>query len=65
MLLDSSSGAQYVTLQKDFLPPSLVIFFFATPPIKLKLRLQIGGSTNSKLSGPIIMINQSKTRNNC
>jgi hypothetical protein len=58
MLLDSSSGAEYVTLQKYFLHPSLVIYFFATPPIKLKLRLQIGGSTNSKLSGPIIIVNQ-------
>jgi hypothetical protein len=64
MLLDSSNGAQYVTLQKYFLSPSLIIYFFATPPMKLKLRLQIGGSTNSKLPRPIIMINQSKTGNN-
>jgi hypothetical protein len=39
----SPSGAQYVTLQKCFLNRSLVIYFFATPPIKLKLGLQIGG----------------------
>jgi hypothetical protein len=31
-----SSGAQYVTLQKDFSHPSLVIYFFPTPPIKLQ-----------------------------
>jgi hypothetical protein len=30
-----SSGAQYVTLQKHFSHPSLVIYFFPTPPIKL------------------------------
>jgi hypothetical protein len=32
-----------VTLQKYFSHPSLVTFFFPTPPIKLKLGLQIGG----------------------
>jgi hypothetical protein len=32
-----------VTLQKDFLNPSLVIYFFPTQPKKLKLGLQIGG----------------------
>jgi hypothetical protein len=32
-----SSSAQYVTLQKCFSHPSLVIYFFATSPIKLKL----------------------------
>jgi hypothetical protein len=32
-----SSSAQYVTLQKCFSHPSLVIYFFATPLIKLKL----------------------------
>jgi hypothetical protein len=34
-----------VALQKYFSHPSLVIYFFATPPIKLKLGLgqQIGG----------------------
>jgi hypothetical protein len=36
------SGAQYMTLQKYFSHPSF-IYFFATPPKKLKLRLQIGG----------------------
>jgi hypothetical protein len=35
-------GAQYVTLQKYFSHPSLVIYFFATPPLQLKLKLQIG-----------------------
>jgi len=36
------SGAQYVTLQKYFSHPSLVIYFLATPPLRLKLRLQTG-----------------------
>jgi hypothetical protein len=31
-----------VTLQKYFSHPSLVIYFFATPPIKVKLGQQIG-----------------------
>jgi hypothetical protein len=31
--------AQYVTLQKYFSHPSLAIYFFATPPIRLKLGL--------------------------
>jgi hypothetical protein len=38
-----TSSAQNETLQKYFSHPSLVIFFLATPPIKLKVRLQIGG----------------------
>jgi hypothetical protein len=38
-----SSGADYVTLEKYFSHPSLVIYFFATPPIKVKLGHQIGG----------------------
>jgi hypothetical protein len=38
-----SSGAQYVTLWKYFSHPSLVMYYFATPPIKLKLGQQIGG----------------------
>jgi hypothetical protein len=33
----------YVTPQKYFWDPSLVIYFFPTPPIKLKLGLQISG----------------------
>ncbi len=37
------SNDQYVTIQKYFLHLSLVIWFFPTPPIKLKLVLQIGG----------------------
>jgi hypothetical protein len=49
---------QYVTLQKCFSHSSLVICFFPTPPIKLKLGLQIGRrrlivthpETNQKLS---------------
>jgi hypothetical protein len=38
-----SSGAQYVTLRKYFSQPSLVMYAFATPPIKLKLGQQIDG----------------------
>jgi hypothetical protein len=38
-----SSSAQYAILQKIISHPSLVIYFFATPPIKLKLGHQIGG----------------------
>jgi hypothetical protein len=62
-LFEISSGAQYVTLQKCFSHPSLVIYSFATPPITLKLGQQIGGggTTNSKPPGPIIMMGQSET----
>jgi len=56
------SNAEYVTLQKYFSHPSLIIYFFPTPTIKLKLdctnRWEI---TDSKSLGPIIMIDQSKT----
>jgi hypothetical protein len=38
------TSAQYVTLQKYFSHSSLVIYFFATSPIKLKWGLQIGGN---------------------
>jgi hypothetical protein len=38
-----SNGAQYVTLQKYFSHPSLVIYFLSTPTIKLMLGYQIGG----------------------
>jgi hypothetical protein len=63
LIRSSPAVAQYATaLQKYFLHPSLVIYFFGTPPIKLKLRQQIGGGiTNSKPLGPIIMICQSET----
>jgi hypothetical protein len=37
------SGAQCVTLRKYFSHPSLVMYSFVTPPIKLKLGQQIGG----------------------
>jgi hypothetical protein len=43
MAKNISSGAQYATLLKYFSHPSLVIYSFATPPIKLKLGQQIGG----------------------
>jgi hypothetical protein len=43
------------------LHPSLVISYFTTPPIQLKLNSQIGGEiTNSKPAGQVIMIGQSK-----
>jgi hypothetical protein len=38
-----SISAQYATLQKYFSHPSLVMYSFVTPPIKLKLGQQIGG----------------------
>jgi hypothetical protein len=38
-----SSTAQYVTLRKYFSHPSLVMYSFATPPIKLKRGQQFGG----------------------
>ncbi len=37
------SGAQYVSLRKYFSHPSLVMYSFATPRIRLKLGEQIGG----------------------
>jgi hypothetical protein len=46
--------APYVTLQKYFSHPSLVIYFFAMQPIKPKLG-------NSKPFGLIIMMGQSET----
>ncbi len=39
-----TGGAQYVNFPKCFSHPSLVIYFFATLPIKLKLGLQIRGN---------------------
>jgi hypothetical protein len=41
--LEHSSSSQYVTRQKYFSHPSLVIYCLPTPHIKLKLQLQIGG----------------------
>ncbi len=41
--LSTCSSDHYVTLQEYFSHPSLVIYFFPNPPIKLKLGLQIGG----------------------
>jgi hypothetical protein len=50
-----------VTVQKYFSHPSLVIYFFATPPIKLKLwTANRSGITNNKPPGPIIMVGQSE-----
>jgi len=37
-----SRGAQYVTQQKYFSHPSLVIYWLATPPGKLKMGQPIG-----------------------
>ncbi len=57
-----SSGAPYVTQQKYFSYPTLVVYFFATPPIKTESgRANRRGTTNSKPPGPIITMSQSKT----
>jgi hypothetical protein len=40
---EHSSSSQYVTRQKYFSHPSVVIYSFPTPHIKLELQLQIGG----------------------
>jgi hypothetical protein len=50
-----SSGAQYVTLNKYFPRPNLVIYFLETGTANR------WGTTNSKPPGPIIMIGQSET----
>ncbi len=56
------SHAQYVTLQKYFSPPTLVIYLFATPHMKLIWDCNLRqGTTNSKPPGPIIKIGQSET----
>ncbi len=53
---------EYETLRKYISHPSLVIYSFATLPIKLKLGQEMGGgSTNSKAPGPIITMSQSDT----
>jgi hypothetical protein len=39
----STGAPQYITLPKYFSHPSLVIYFFGTPPIKPKLGQQIVG----------------------
>jgi hypothetical protein len=38
------TSVQYVTLQRYFSHPSLVIYFFATLPIKLERGQQTGGN---------------------
>jgi hypothetical protein len=38
---------------KKFSHPSLIIYFIPTPPIKLKLGLQIGGRLITNPPGPI------------
>ncbi len=54
-----STGAQYVTLQKYFSHSNLLVYFFATPPIKLKTGIaNKSGSRNSKPPGPIMMLGQ-------
>jgi hypothetical protein len=57
------SGAHYATQPKYFSHPSLLMYSFATPPIKLKLGQQIGGRLliANKPHGPIIMMSQSET----
>jgi hypothetical protein len=54
-----SNGAQYVTLQKYFSHPSLVMYFFATPPIKPTANKW--GTISSNPPGTIIMMGQSAT----
>jgi hypothetical protein len=53
--------AQYVTLQKYFSHPSLVVYFsfFSTPPIKLKLQIDGRLLINSNPPGPIKLFSQS------
>jgi len=57
-----STSDQYVTLQKYFLHLSLVIWFFPTPPIKLKLVLQIGGRLliANHLDKSLLLTNQNR-----
>jgi hypothetical protein len=60
-----SSSAQYVSLQKYFSHPSLVIYFLSN----LAPKIQIGTAnrwetTDSKLHWPIIVIGRSKTGSN-
>jgi hypothetical protein len=43
----SPVDAQYVSIQKYFSHPSLVIYFFPTSPIKRKLGLSIGSETTN------------------
>jgi len=60
-----SWSAKYVTLQEIFLTYKFSYLLFPpTPPIQLRLGLQIGGeTTNCKPPGPIIMIGQSEIGN--
>jgi hypothetical protein len=60
-----SRDAQYVTLRKYFSHPSLVMYSFATPPIKLKSgTANRWGTTNNKPHGPMIMMGQLETPSN-
>ncbi len=53
---------QYVTLLKYISHPSLVIYSFATPPIKNETGTgNRRGTTNSKAARPIITMGQSDT----
>jgi hypothetical protein len=59
-----SKNAQYDRAKKYFSHPRLGIYPFSTPPIKLKLGLQIGERLLiAKYLDRIIMIGQSKTWN--
>ncbi len=56
------SHAEYATLQKYFSHPSLVIYFFCNPTHYTQTEIaNRWKTTNSKTSGRIIMIGQSKT----
>ncbi len=51
------SGAQYVTLQKCFSQPSLVIYFFSNPTYETKTgTANMRQTTNSKPPRPIIIL---------
>jgi hypothetical protein len=62
-----SSSAQYVTLQKYFSHPSIVLLTFLEPHPRYwnSDNKQVGGTTNSKPLGPIIMMGQSETLRSC
>jgi hypothetical protein len=63
MLYSISSTALSMTLQKYFSHLSLVVYFSPTPPIKLKLGLEIGGELliANHLDEPFMMMGQSET----
>jgi hypothetical protein len=62
ILKSISSCAQYVTLQKYFSQPSLVIYFFSNPTHKTKIGIaRMSETNNSNPPGPIKLSSQSTT----